>query len=178
MFNEKVDFKNFYEKYKELVFNLALNYTANKEDAEEIAQDVFETVFKKLEFFRYESKIETWIYRITINKSLDYLRSKKRLKNKFLSNLLFFNNKDGINEGVNFNHPGVEFENKESVQIIYKCLDKLPNNYKTVIVLLKIEGEPQKKVAEIMNISEKAVESLFFRAKLKLKDLLEIEKDI
>ena len=71
-----------------------------------------------------------------------------------------------------------EFENKESVQIIYKCLDKLPNNYKTVIVLLKIEGEPQKKVAEIMNISEKAVESLFFRAKLKLKDLLENEKDI
>ena len=57
-------------------------------------------------------------------------------------------------------------------------MDKLPNNYKTVIVLLKIEGEPQKKVAEIMNISEKAVESLFFRAKLKLKDLLENKKDI
>jgi len=70
MCNEKVDFKKFYEKYKELVFNLALNYTANKEDAEEIAQDFFVTIFKKLESFRYESKIETWIYRITINKSL------------------------------------------------------------------------------------------------------------
>ena len=95
-----------------------------------------------------------------------------------LSNLLFFNHKDEIDEGVNFNHPGVEFENKESVQIIYKCLDKLPSNYKTVIVLLKIEGESQRKVAEIMNISEKAVESLFFRAKKKLKELLEDEKDI
>ncbi len=178
MSNEKVDLKKFYEKYNELVFNLALNYTANKEDAEEIAQDVFVNIFKKLESFRYESKIETWIYRITINKSLDYLRSKKSFRNKFLGNLLFFNNKDEIYEGVNFNHPGVEFENKESVQIIYKCLDKLSSNYKTVIVLLKIEGEPKRKVAEIMNISEKAVESLFFRAKLKLKDLLENEKDI
>ena len=64
------------------------------------------------------------------------------------------------------------------MQIIYKCLDKLSSNYKTVIVLLKIEGEPKRKVAEIMNISEKAVESLFFRAKSKLKDLLENENDI
>ena len=80
MSNEKVDLKKFYEKYNELVFNLALNYTANKEDAEEIAQDVFVNIFKKLESFRYESKIETWIYRITINKSLDYLRSKKSFK--------------------------------------------------------------------------------------------------
>ena len=58
MSNEKVDFKKFYEKYKELVFNLALNYSANKEDAEEIVQDVFVTIYKKLESFRYESKIE------------------------------------------------------------------------------------------------------------------------
>ena len=68
MSNEIVDSKKFYEKYKELVFNLALNYSSNKQDAEEIAQDVFVTIFKKLGSFRYESKIETWVYRITIKK--------------------------------------------------------------------------------------------------------------
>ena len=54
MSNEIVDSKKFYEKYKELVFNLALNYSSNKQDAEEIAQDVFVTIFKKLGSFRYE----------------------------------------------------------------------------------------------------------------------------
>ncbi len=65
------DPKAFYDKHKTLVYHLALNYCGNKEDAEEITQDVFITVFKKMSSFRYESKIETCVYRVTINKSLD-----------------------------------------------------------------------------------------------------------
>jgi len=75
-------FKAFYFKYKDLVYNLALNYTANIEDAQEITQDVFLTLFKKIDHFRGESKIETWIYKIAINKSLDYLKLKKQKKEK------------------------------------------------------------------------------------------------
>jgi len=56
------DTRTFYNTYKSLVYNLALSYSTNKEDAEEITQDVFITVFKKMSKFRYESKIETWIY--------------------------------------------------------------------------------------------------------------------
>ena len=79
-----MDFKAFYFKYKDLVYNVALNYSANIEDAQEITQDVFLTLLKKIDHFRSESKMETWIYKITINKSLDYLRFKKRKKRKFL----------------------------------------------------------------------------------------------
>ena len=177
MINKETACREFYEKYKQLVYNLALNYSANKEDAEEISQDVFVTVFKKIESFRYESKIETWIYKITINKSLDFLRSKKSLRKGFFNKYIFLND-EKTNKVVNFNHPGVILEHKEGVQKVYKCLNKLPENHKTVIVLLKIEELSQKKVADIMGISEKAVESLFSRAKKKLKKLLENEKDV
>ena len=165
------DPKAFYDKHKTLVYNLALNYCGNKEDAEEITQDVFITVFKKMSSFRYESKIETWLYRVTINKSLDYLKAKKRFKRNFMN--------DGVSidqvsqsELSDFNHPGVVLESKEKIQDIYNSINKLSEDHKTVIILLKIENRTYSEVAKIMKISVGAVESLFIRSKKKLDDLL------
>ena len=163
--------KAFYDKYKSLVYNLALNYSANKEDAEEITQDVFITVFKKMSSFRNESKIETWIFRVTINKSLDYLKSKKRFKRNFMNEAVSIDQMDQ-SEYSNFNHPGVLLESKEKVQEIFRCINELSEDYKTVIILLKIENRTYNEVSEIMKISIKAVESLFNRAKKKLDVLL------
>ena len=163
--------KAFYDKYKSLVYNLALNYSANKEDAEEITQDVFITVFKKMSSFRNESKIETWIFRVTINKSLDYLKAKKRFKRNFMNEAVSIDQMDQ-SEYSNFNHPGVLLESKEKVQEIFRCINELSEDYKTVIILLKIENRTYNEVSEIMKISIKAVESLFNRAKKKLDVLL------
>ena len=165
------DPKAFYDKYKSLVYNLALSYSTNKEDAEEITQDVFLTVFNKMSGFRNESKLETWIYRVTINKSLDYLKAKKRFKRNFMN--------DGVSIGQvsqtelsDFNHPGVVLESKEKIQDIYNCINKLSEDHKTVVILLKIENKTYLEVAKIMKISLGAVESLFIRAKKKLDVLL------
>ena len=165
------DLKAFYDKYKSIVYNLALSYSANKEDAEEITQDVFITVFNKMSGFRNESKVETWIYRVTINKSLDYLKAKKRFKRNFMN--------DGVSidqvsqsELSDFNHPGVVLESKEKIQDIYNCINKLSEDHKTVIILLKIENRTYSEVAKIMKISVGAVESSFIRAKKKLDVLL------
>ena len=166
------DLKAFYDKYKSIVYNLALSYSANKEDAEEITQDVFLTVFKKMSGFRNESKVETWIYRVTINKSLDYLKAKKRFKRNFMN--------DGVSidqvsqsELSDFNHPGVVLESKEKIQDIYNSINKLSEDHKTVIILLKIENRTYSEVAKIMKISVGAVESLFNRAKNNLDVLLQ-----
>ena len=75
-----VKFAEIYDQHKSLVFNLALQYVQNTEDAEEITQDVFLIVHEKLEAFRMEAKVSTWLYRITINKSLDFIKAKKRQK--------------------------------------------------------------------------------------------------
>ena len=171
-----MDFKAFYFKYKDLVYNVALNYSANIEDAQEITQDVFLTLLKKIDHFRSESKMETWIYKITINKSLDYLRFKKRKKRKFLFNNLSIERASN-NDLINFNHPGVQLESKEKINEIYKCINKLPNSYKTVIILLKIENRTYKEVSSIMGLSVKAIESLFNRAKNTLEIFLKKENE-
>lgn len=70
--------KEIYDEHNGLVYNLCLNYLQNIEDAEEVTQDVFVTIFKKQEEFKSNSSLKTWIYRITINHCLDFLKEKKR----------------------------------------------------------------------------------------------------
>ncbi len=164
--------KDIYNQYKNLVFNLALQYCQNRQDAEEITQDVFVKVFDKLNRFRNDSELKTWIYRITINQSLDFIKSKKRQKRSFIYSL--FDNQSELNKNqiIDFNHPGVIVENNEELEILMRKIYALPENQKTVIILLKIEGLSQKQVAEIMKLKEGAVESLFQRAKSSLKKIL------
>ena len=73
-------FDEIYDNNKDQVYNLALQYVQNQHDAQEITQDVFVAVYKSMSSFRKDSLMSTWIYRITINKSLDYLKARKRKK--------------------------------------------------------------------------------------------------
>ena len=157
----------FYNMYSEKIYNTALSYTKVVEDAEEITQDVFIKVFKNISKFKYESSLNTWVYRITVNTSLNFLNKKKRF-------ILF---KKSINTAsfINFQHPGVLLENKENAAILYQVIDCLSNNQKTAFILSYIEELPRKEVANIMEISLKAVESLLQRAKKNMR--IELEKN-
>ena len=170
--NRPVTSEDIYHQYKKLVFNLALQYTNNVQDAEEVTQDVFVKVFDKINGFRQDSELKTWIYRITINQSLDYLKSKQRQKRNFIFSLFDNPSESAENQIPNFNHPGILLENEEELKNLMLKIYKLPENQKTVIILLKVEDLSQKEVAEIMKLSEGAVESLFQRAKISLKKIL------
>ncbi len=165
-------FKELFDKYKSLVYNVALQYVQNKEDAEEITQDVFVKIHEKLNFFQNQSALKTWIYRIAINQSLDFLKAQKSLKRWSFFSALSLNNENIKIEVPHFNHPGVELEQKEALEFIFKAINQLPENQKTVLILLKIEQNSQAQTAEIMDLSTKAVESLFNRAKKNLEILL------
>ena len=165
-------FKELFDNYKSLVFNVALQYVQNKEDAEEITQDVFVKIHEKLNFFQNQSSLKTWIYRIAINQSLDFLKAQKSLKRWSFFSALSLNNENTKIEVPHFNHPGVELEQKEALEFISKAINQLPENQKTVLILLKIEQNSQAQTAEIMDLSTKAVESLFNRAKKNLEILL------
>lgn len=165
-------FQQTYNEHKKMVYNLALQYVGNIEDAEEITQDVFVKVYENLNRFRNEANIRTWIYRITINQSLDFLKAKKRQKRAFLSTILRIDDTEKQLDIPNFNHPGIELEQKETLAFIFNCLNRLPENQKTVIILLKIESLSQQETANIMKVTTKAVESLFQRAKKNLEKLL------
>jgi RNA polymerase sigma-70 factor (ECF subfamily) len=156
-----------------MVYNLALQYTQNIEDTEEVAQDVFVSIYNSIDKFQANSKLSTWIYRITINKSLDFIKAKKTKKRfAFITNLFFEDSNEVKHDKANFNHPGVELENKEAVEKIFHEINQLPTNQKTVIILSRIEQKSQAEVAEIMNLSIKAAESLYQRAKQNLSKKL------
>ncbi len=168
-----MNFEVIYEEHKRMVYNLALQYVQNCEDAEEITQDVFVKVSLSLKDFKEESTLATWIYRISINKSLDYIKAKKRQKRfAFITSIFKEDSNEVKHDPPEFNHPGVKLEDKEALETIFKYINKLPDNQKTALILHKIEHMPQSEVAEIMEISPKAVESLVQRAKTNLSKLL------
>jgi RNA polymerase sigma factor (sigma-70 family) len=164
-----LNFEQFYNQYKSRVYNLALNYVQNIEDAQEITQDVFVTVHNSLNTFQEQSAMSTWMYRITINKCLDFLKAKQRKKRfAFITSLFFENSNDLKHTPIENNHPGILLENKEALEQLFKKINELPENQKTALILHKIEQKSQVEVAEIMNLSTKAVESLIQRAKTNL----------
>lgn len=164
-----MSFEEIYHLHKRKVFNLALQYVQNTEDAEEITQDVFVSIHQSISGFKEQSLLSTWIYRITINKSLDFIKAKNRKKRfGFFTSLFFEDSGDVKHDKPTFNHPGVQLENKEALENIFKHINDLPDNQKTALILSKIEQKSQAETAEIMNMSVKAVESLVQRAKVNL----------
>jgi RNA polymerase sigma factor (sigma-70 family) len=168
-------FDHIYHTYKDTVFNLALHYVQRVEDAEEITQDVFLSVHQSLASFREDARMSTWIYRITVNKSLDFIRRTKRKKRVgFLTGFFSFESPPQL-EHRNFEHPGILMEQKEALERIFRHINDLPERQRTALILSRIEKLPQSAVAEIMQLSVKAVESLIQRAKKKLSDKLNTE---
>ena len=144
-------FKDIYLEHYKMVYNLALQYVQNIEDAEEITQDVFVKVHEKIGAFKMQSGLKTWIYRITINQSLDFIKARKTKKRSFLSTFVRLSDASSVNEPVNFNHPGIVLEQKEEFQRIFDAINQLSDHQKTVVILLKIKGKSQAETAEIMN---------------------------
>lgn len=167
--NEKA-LQQLFLQLKDTVFNVSLGYTANREDAEEITQDVFVEVFHSANSFKGDSSVKTWVCRIAINKSLDYLRFKKRKKRFAILTSLFSKETGEVKyHQPDFNHPGVTLEDKEKAGYLFAAIEKLPENQRTAFILLKMEGLSQREAAETMQINEKALESLFQRAKQNLR---------
>lgn len=166
------DFKTFYDQYATLVYNLALHYLHNIEDAEEITQDVFLKVHQSIGSFQQESAIKTWIYRITINASLDFIKHKKSKKRFFIFGTKT-DSESELERLSTFEHPGIALENKENATILFRTIDDaLTENQKTAFLLSKLDGLSNPEIASIMELSISSVESLIFRAKASLKEKL------
>lgn len=169
MKQEETEFREIYKQFNRLAYNLALSYLQNIEDAEEITQDVFVQIYHALEGFENKSSLKTWIYRITINKSLDYLKAKKRKKRLVFVSSLFNSNDQLLHKPIEFQHPGIVAEQKENAAILFRCIEELPENQKTAFLLSKVEGLSNSEISEIMTASISSVESYLFRAKQNLQ---------
>ena len=169
----KGDFAELVRRYKNKVYSTALRMTKSKEDAEDIAQDVFLKVYSGLPSFRAESNFSTYLYRITMNTSIDYLR-KKTIKPNPSS--LYVDSEDGeyaIELEDTSPSPLAALEEKEKIIFLRKAIENLPDNHKQMIILRDINELSYDEIGEIMNLSEETVKSRINRARARLKKDIE-----
>lgn len=167
-------FKTIVETWQDMVYNTALGIVQNPEDAEDIAQEVFVQVYESVHSFKGEAKFSTWLYKITVTKTMDHLRRKKRKKRFAFIQSLFGANDEIAHDPPDFQHPGVVLDKKETATELFKAIEQLPENQKIAFTLNKLEGLNYQEVSEIMNTTVPSIESLLHRAKNNLKKLLEI----
>ncbi|MBO6879581.1 RNA polymerase sigma factor [Winogradskyella sp.] len=163
------------DDFQQKVFGTCMSFVPNVEDAEDIAQDVFVEVFNSISKFKGESKLSTWIYRITTNKCLEFIR-KKNTKKRFAFMQSITGNAipiDKTNYFTEINHPGILLENKELNATLFKAINSLPESQGVIFTLHKVDGKSYQEIAEITNRTLSSVESVMFRAKKNLQKLLE-----
>jgi RNA polymerase sigma-70 factor (ECF subfamily) len=171
--NEPGAFKTVVELYQNQVLNTCYRFLFNKEDAEDVAQEVFIEVYRSISAFREEAKLSTWVYHIAITRSIDLIRKKKR-KKRFaqMKSLLGLEEEGKELPAPGKNDPLEKLEQEERMKILQEAIDTLPENQRIAFTLSKCEGTGNKKIAEIMGVTLSSVESLMHRAKKNLEKKL------
>jgi RNA polymerase sigma-70 factor (ECF subfamily) len=162
-------FTKLVDEWQNMVYNTVLGIVQHADDADDVTQEVFIQVYQSVSSFKGESKFSTWLYRIAVSKALDHEKRKKRKKRFGFVQSLFGNGEEESGLAVEFDHPGVQMEKKERASELFKALRQIPDNQRIAFTLHKLEGQSYQEVAEIMNSTLYAVESLMARAKVSLR---------
>ncbi len=149
-----------YRLYSRAMYNTALRMVQNSHDAEDLLQSVFVEVFTKMDTFRFESSVGAWIKRITINKCINFLKSKKMMIQELTVSHDFAP------------EPDPEHEPPLSVERIRQAVDQLPDGYRVVFSLYAFEGYDHEEISQILVITEATSKSQYSRAKAKLRTML------
>lgn len=154
------DISSFELLYKEtscFVYNVALRVLNNSEDAEEVAQEVFVMVYRKLKYFRFESSVKTWIYRIAVNRALNLAKRRSREKMIYKE----YEKESYVNKAT----PPRADKDKTAVETL---LSGVGPDQRACIVLRNIEGLSYKEISETLKININTVRSRLSRAREKL----------
>jgi len=164
-------------RYSDKIYGFALRITRNTDDAEEVLQEVFLTLTKKLDTFRGESKFSSWLYRVTANASYMYLRSqKKHESNISLENYYPYDEKGTLMGRIMdkdwSSRPDIVIFSKEALKIIDDSINEMPESYRAVFHLRDIEGFSNEEVSNILEITIHTAKSRLHRGRLFLRDKL------
>lgn len=157
------------EKYKRLVYHTVFRILRDREDAEDIFQEVFLEVYRSVHHLRNENDLSGWIFKIAYNKALCFLRKKNPAKVNAgppLSNLELTGTYSDRRMPVRM------LEEKEASMILFMAIDRLPDMQRRVLMLHKFEERSHQEIGEMLNLTRASVESLIYRAKYNLKKSL------
>jgi RNA polymerase sigma-70 factor (ECF subfamily) len=170
-------YRQIVERYQQLVFRTCMGFLHNREDADDLTQEIFIRTYQALGEFRGTSAFSTWIYRIAVNASLNRVR--KSSGSQFFKRLesVFSPEKKIDLFAEESENPEIIIIRKEQKDRVTRAIDSLPENQRTAIVLSHYDDLSQREIAEIMQTTEGAVEALLQRGKASLrKKLSDIRK--
>lgn len=162
-------FEELISRYSNKAFGLATRLTGSREDAEEVLQDVFVTVYQKLSNFEEKSSFSSWLYRITVNSSLMKIRKRRQHRATHIEDLEP-HEKESIHNlrdtSLSLDEQSLQ---KELQIILVDAIHHLPDEYRPVFVLRDVDGLSTKQVGKILNITNPAVKSRLHRSRMILR---------
>lgn len=161
------------EKYKRLVYRVAIQITKNHEDANDVMQDTFLKVHESIHGFRNESAFETWLYRIVVNHATNVVKRRERRRESPLSVASETDIRQEFKRKVDLaNNPHLNAEKKELQKWVTEAVNSLPLKHRTVVLLHEFEGLTHAEIASVLNCSEGTVRSRLHYARKKLRAFL------
>lgn len=157
------------DRYKSFVFTLALRYTKNREDAEEISQDIFIKAYRALADFRKESKFSTWLYTIVNTTSITFLR-KKKLEIHSLDNEKIFDIADSKDSGMRAN----QVEQKSRISMVNRAIRLLSSDDAAIITLFYKGEQSLEEIARAIGIDSNTAKVRLHRARTRLKEKMQM----
>ena len=165
-------FEELISKYEKTAYNIALKMLKNPDDALDISQEAFIKVYKSIGSFNFESSFSTWLYRIVTNSCLDFLR-KNKTKIYSIDNPIETEDGQVQREIVdNSDTPEELLEKKMTKELVHKCIEKLDENHRVVILLRDIQDFSYEEISEILDCSIGTVKSRINRARSNLKNII------
>ncbi|SHG46412.1 RNA polymerase sigma factor [Winogradskyella jejuensis] len=155
------------DRYKDLVFTLALRMLKNREEAEEVAQDAFVKVYKSLDKFKGDSKFSTWIYRVTYNTCLDTIKKNKKHQNDISIDSYTINKLETVDNALE------GMIKAEKTNLIKQCINMLPSEDSYLLTLFYFEELSLDEISEVIEVSANTIKVKLFRARKKLAVILE-----
>jgi RNA polymerase sigma-70 factor (ECF subfamily) len=166
--NDEMAFREIVERYQAKVFSIIYGILRNRNDAEDIAQQVFSKVYFSIRNFDFRSSLLTWIYKITVNECYDYLRKKKVRKLVYESE---FSEEDMLrlqnSEAAKDKAPAVDASLAQR-DLVTKLLARLPEEERSLLLLKEVEGHSVEELARMTGINENTIKVKLFRARQKL----------
>jgi len=162
-------FRDLVERYMKHAYNVAHSFVGSHDDAEDIAQETFMRVHRSLSSFRGDAEFSTWLYRITMNLSLNRLNEKKKKMQREVSNM------ESVQESAG---ASPAFSDGADVQMhIERALHRLPTLQRAVVILRHLNGLSTYEVSNILQCSEGTVKTHLYRGLKKMRVMLEFLKD-
>lgn len=153
-------------RYKDLVFTLALRMLKNREEAEEVSQDAFMKIYTSLNTFKGDSKFSTWIYKVTYNTSLDRIKKNRKYLNDVAIDEFTEHQLKSIDNALD------SLEKKEKASAIQDCIELLPSADSFLLTLYYFEEQTLEEMSKAVGLTPNNVKVKLFRARKKLTTIL------